>query len=143
MQFKNFKARRVEITVAKKSEVAEYKRQASCYHETRTDRLNIFDSPDVHFLAVKDEEGKQIGLMRVDEIDSNTAQIAGISIPNKAWRDRYGTEVVHQFLKHCKTDNICKKLYLKDGNTILDAYKKERPNFFKYSCSPIEVCKVS
>ena len=136
MQFKNFKARRVEIIVAKNEEIAEYKRQASCYHETRTDRINVFINPDVH------EEGKQIGLMRVDEIDSDTVQISGISIPNVSWKMKYGTEAVHQFLKQCKKEKTCKKLYLKTGITILDAYKRERPNYFKTAVSPVEVNRI-
>lgn len=129
MQFKLFKTRRITLREAKKKDFENYKKQLRVYR-TEEDKLNILDDEKVHYIAIEDEAERMIGLIQVDEIDQNTAHMK-ISVPNVSWRARYGKEAVHQFLKCCEEQKLCKRLYLKQSNHIVKEYMEERPETLK------------
>lgn len=126
MQFKTFTARRITLKRATNSELETYKQQVKTHNEQ--DRLNIISECD--YLKVEKEDGRMIGLIQIDEIDETTASIK-ISIPNETWRERYGTEALHQFIKCCKERKLYKRVYFKTNNSIVEKYKRERPKIME------------
>lgn len=129
MQFETFRARRVTLKRASRKELEYYKEQAKSYGETQ-DKLNILKDSEIGYVKIENENGTMIGLIQVSKIDDNTACIK-ISIPNKSWKEKYGTEALHQFIKCCKERKLYKRVYLKSKNTIVEKYKKERPENIK------------
>lgn len=126
MQFKTFESRRVTLKKASKKAKQEYKSQV-ILHDVEQDKLNIFESSDTGYLKIENEDGKMLGLIQINEIDSNTIHVK-ISIPNKCWQIKYGTEALHQFIKCCEERKLYKRIYLKKDNEIIQRYKKERPD---------------
>ena len=101
MQFKSYKGRRVGLREANKDEIAEFKRQLKNYHNVRN-TFNIDSCPDTTYIVIDNECGREIGLIKVDEENKNNVLHVQISIPNEAWRARYGTEAIHKFVNCCK-----------------------------------------
>lgn len=129
MQFKKFKARRVELKKANRKEIEEFNQQINTYKDVK-DANFISNNPTDDFITIKEETGMQIGLIKVRQVNDESASI-DISIPNEAWKYRYGTEAVHQFVKCCKQRELFKKLYMQENNSIIQAYRRERPELFK------------
>lgn len=125
-QFEIFKSRRVTIQKAKGEDYKIYKRQLIT-HSPVQDRLNIIKDDQIYYLSIKNEDGKMIGLIQVNEIDEKTANVK-ICIPNISWRERYGTEALHQFIKCSKQRKLYNRIYFKKNNSIVEAYNKKRPD---------------
>ena len=125
-QFKTFKARRITIEKARKGDLKEYRTRLLVQHKEAKDKLNILEDSSIFYLKVKNEDGKMIGLIQINEIDQDVACVK-ISIPNKAWEKRYGKETIHQFIRCCKERKLYRRVYFKSDNDIVREYKKERP----------------
>jgi len=125
MQFESFKGRRVIIEKASKAKIKDYKTQVKT-HNPGKDRINIIGDEKVSYLSIKNEDGKMIGLIQVSEIDEKTAYIK-ICVPNQSWKERYGTEALHQFIKCCKERKLYNRMYFKKDNSIVEEYNRQRP----------------
>ena len=125
-QFKTFKARRVTIRKAEAEDLKDYKRQLVT-HSPVEDILNVIKDTRTSYLAIENEDGKLLGLIQVDEIDEKTANIK-ICIPNISWKERYGTEALHQFIKCCKERKLYSRMYFKRDNSIVKKYNIKRPD---------------
>lgn len=128
MQFKTLKTRRVTIRKMNKKDYEEYQTQLKIHNTVKDDKIN--KKINFEYLTILNEDKKMIGIIQVDDLGDKQAYIE-ISVPNDAWNRRYGTEALHQFIKCCEERKIYKKLYLKAENTIVQKYKKERPNKFE------------
>lgn len=129
MRFENFNTRRITIRKAKKSDIKEYQQQLQTHDMFQMDKISIIS--DGQYLALESDAGKMIGLIRVTTVKENEKAYIEISVPNEAWRRKYGTEALHQFAKCCKIRKMYKKLILKESNSIAETYKKERPQVFE------------
>lgn len=125
-QFETFKARRITLEEATKRNFKEYKLSTIMQNVETKDKLNIISNPTTKYISVENEDGKMLGLIRIDEIEEMVACVK-VSIPNKAWEKRYGKETIHQFIKCCKERKLYKRLYFKSDNELVKEYKKERP----------------
>lgn len=126
MQFETFEARRVTLRKADVEDLKKYKEQLIT-HSPVQDRVNIIKDKNTNYLAVENEDRKMIGLIQVDNIDKKTVNVK-ICIPNISWRQRYGTESLHQFIKCCKERKMYSRVYFKQNNSIVKEYNRERPD---------------
>lgn len=122
-----FGNRRVTISGATENDFVTYKEQL-IWTPTNDKFAIIEDDKAIYYLKVNDCDGKLIGLIQISEIDPKTAHLK-VSIPNKSWELRYGTEVVHQFVKWSLKNKPYKRIYFKENDTIR-RYKVERPEKF-------------
>ena len=129
MQFETFKTRRITLKRASRKDLREYQQQV-VLHNTTQDKLNIMKNCETGYVKIENEDGKMLGLIQVDRIDENTAHVK-ISIPNESWKEKYGKEALHQFLKCCRERKLYRRVYLKQENSIVKDYKKERPKLFE------------
>lgn len=126
---KRFGNRRVTISNAKEGDLQKYKTQAKTHELADKERINVIPNDNSrYYLKVQDIDSKLIGLIQVSEIDETVAEIK-VSIPNKSWEARYGTEVVHQFVKYFLENRPYSRIYLRKNETV-DRYKTERPEMF-------------
>lgn len=123
--FETFKARRVTIGHATAEDLKAYKRQLVT-HNPVEDRINIFKDERTSYLSIKNEDGKLIGVIQIDEIDDKTANVK-ICVPNISWKNRYGTESLHQFIKCCYERKLYSRVYFKKDNSIVKKYNEKRP----------------
>lgn len=135
---KRFGNRRVTISKANASDLQDYKKQATTYGISTKERIIIIPKDDTrYYLKVQNSDSKLIGLIQVSEIDTQTAEIK-VSIPNQPWDVRYGSEVVHQFVKYFLENKPYSRIYFKKNETV-DRYKGERPEMFANGNYYIEI----
>lgn len=130
MQFKFFESRRLTLRKASPKDLKEYKEQLIWYNPLSKDKLNIIKDSKTGYVSVCNEDSKMVGLIQIDEIDECTVYVK-VSIPNKSWIEKYGKEAVHQFIKCCQERKLYNRIYMKQENSVIDAYKKERPETFE------------
>lgn len=124
-----FGNRRVTISEATENDFVTYKEQLNTLWTPTKDRLAIIEEDKaIYYLKVNDRDGKLIGLIQISEIDSKTAYFK-VSIPNKSWELRYGTETVHQFVKWSLQNKPYNRIYFKENDTVC-RYKSQRPEMF-------------
>ena len=125
MHFKEFRGRKTLIRKALKRDMEEYKTQICTHHNSMMNYDKISEDSKYEYLAIERENGKMIGLIKIDM--SVKEMFIEISIPNYAFKMRYGTEALRQFIKCCKERELCEVLRLKKENTIIERYRCEKP----------------
>lgn len=132
MHFEEFGGRRTLIRKAVKSDFKDYELHTGIHSMREYDKIDydkISELPNCQYLAIERENGKMIGIIKIDM--SEREMFVEISIPNDAWNMRYGTDALHQFIKCCQERKLCDVLRLKKENTIILRYKRERPEGLK------------
>lgn len=139
MQIKgSFGNRRVMISVATSRDLMLYKEQLNALLIPTEERLTIVKNDSAFsYLKVKNSDSKLIGIIQINEIDS-TAAVIKFSIPNKSWEMKYGTEVIHQFVKYVIETKAYTRIYFRKNKTT-ERYKRERPRLFVNNNYYIEI----
>ncbi len=138
MQFETFKARRITLRETNEEDFEEYRKQLRGYHATKENKVNVIENnEDYLYIVIETEDGRTVGLIQVSKISETAAEVKA-SIPNFAWKERYGNEAIHQLMKCFKERKTFERVYLNRNNEITSSYMRERQERFeKTNCIEI------
>lgn len=135
MKFPKYVGRRIILRIPSSKELKEFDNQVEKYPNVR----DAFDTKgrngkyEFDYVVIKDKSYNLIGIIKISRVKEYA--YINICIPNEAFRIRYGTEALHKFIKQlddCTTRKLYKLryLYLAENNSIIETYKRERPEMF-------------